>query len=112
MKIRFGITDWWTLTNIEHSIRAGTGTKEKVAVYRKEMQQKMMDGLARAIRAERNRAAMAGEPDGGQVIFELDLKLERVHIPEPKPKRHGRSMLAEFEEILNKKPAADLLEWD
>lgn len=109
MKLKFGVTDWWTLTRIEHSIRAGSCKDDKIAAYRKEMERKVLDGIARAIRAEINRAEMAGEPVGGRVTFELDLKLERFDVPEPK--QHTRSMLAEFEEILGKKPPAQLLEW-
>jgi hypothetical protein len=110
MKLKFGVTDWWTLTNIEHSIRVGPCKEEKINAYRREIAQKMMDGLARAIRAEINRAKMAGEPTEGRVTFELDLKLERFDMPEPK-QHSRRSMLAEFEEILGKKPPAKLLEW-
>lgn len=111
MKLKFGITDWWTLTRIEHSIRTGACKDEKVAVYRKEMQQKMMDGLARVIRAEINRAEMTGEPVGGRVTFEIDLRVERADVPSVEAKAPGRNMLAEFEEILAKKPPAQLLEW-
>jgi hypothetical protein len=106
MKIRFAQTDWLMLRRIANSIRFGSDCPPKERQYRTEIQKKVMEGIADAILAE-----MAGEPADGQVTFSLDLKIERFNIPTPRPTTPSYSLLAELDDILNKKKPQDLIEW-
>jgi len=112
MKINFGVTSWSDLAVMEYSIRKkGARTSEHIKRYREEIQEKLMAGLASAIKRELQRVELAGEKTPGAVTLSIDLEIEPYDTA--MPEKYG--VMTELNRVMDKRAAdarkKNLLEW-
>ncbi|RQQ21302.1 hypothetical protein DF107_02635 [Burkholderia stagnalis] len=97
MEVKFGRVSWDDLNMIRKAIKMG-GKFDGI----KDMQRKLIAGMAKAIDLEIKRKEMAGEALHGTVILSLDLKIE----PERRIDSGGfgkRISLRELDELANER---------
>ncbi|MBQ5946299.1 hypothetical protein [Massilia sp. ST3] len=111
MKIRFAETTWHTLQDLVRSPAEYPVGRPVVKPARKDMIEKAMSGIYRAIEAELTRMHMNGETPDGSVVLSMDIEIETTPYGGHSPKK-PKSLIAELDDVLNKRaPRKKLVEY-
>ena len=116
MKIRLADSNWHTLTELVSNKCTVEGHQKKIKSIRKDLTAKAMTAIDNAIKAESTRMKTSPRDDNrpvkpGRVVITIDIEFETEYLSN-EPYKGNKSLLAEIDDILNRKPSAkDLLEY-